>query len=67
MIGRTPQQLAKIEKGENEPVISTIIGLAHALGLDPCELFHETVKLMVLPQKCGDIDGRDKVTASEEK
>ncbi len=50
MVGRTPQQLAKIEKGENEPVISTIVGLAYALGLDPCELFCETVKLMPFPQ-----------------
>lgn len=49
MTGRSPQQLAKIEKGENEPVISTIVGLAYALGLDPCELFRETVKLMPPP------------------
>lgn len=49
LTGRSAQQLAKIEKGENEPVISTIVGLAYALGLDPCELFCETVKLMPIP------------------
>lgn len=67
MTGRTPQQLAKIEKGENEPVISTIIGLAHALELDPCELFCETVKLMALPQKYEEIDGRDKATTCKKE
>ena len=65
MIGRTPQQLAKIEKGENEPVISTIIGLAQALGLDPCELFRDTVKLMTSPQQGEAIDIRDGGTAHE--
>ena len=46
LIGRTPQQLAKLEKGENEPVLSTIVVIAHALEIDPCILFHKTVELM---------------------
>ena len=41
LIGRTPQQLAKLEKGENEPVV-----IAHALEIDPCILFRKTVELM---------------------
>lgn len=65
--GRTTQQLAKIEKGENEPVVSTIVGLARALGLDPCELFRETVKLMELPQTCEETGARDKATAGGEE
>ena len=67
MTGRTPQQLAKIEKGENEPVISTIIGLARALGLDPCELFRETVKLMTLSQEGEVMKERDKATVCKEE
>ena len=67
MTGRTPQQLAKIEKGENEPVISTIIGLARALGLDPCELFRETVKLMTLSQEGEEMKERDKATVCKEE
>ena len=46
LIGRTPQQLAKLEKGENEPVLSTIVVIAHALEIDPCILFRKTVELM---------------------
>ena len=46
LIGRTPQQLAKLEKGENEPVRSTIVVIAHALEIDPCILFRKTVELM---------------------
>ena len=38
LIGRTPQQLAKLEKGENV--------IAHALEIDPCILFRKTVELM---------------------
>ena len=41
LIGRTPQQLAKLEKGENEPVLSTIVVIAHAL-----DIFRKTVELM---------------------
>lgn len=68
MIDRTPQQLAKIEKGENEPVISTIVGLAYALGLDPCELFCKTVKLMSLPQMREEAGGDDEaMEAGKEK
>lgn len=46
LIGRTPQQLAKLEKGENEPVLSTIVVSPHALEIDPCILFRKTVELM---------------------
>ena len=46
LIGRTSQQLAKLEKGENEPVLSTIVMLAHALEIDPCILFRKTIELM---------------------
>ena len=46
LIGRTPQQLAKLEKGENEPVLSTIVMIARALGMDPCTLFRKTIELM---------------------
>lgn len=46
LIGRTSQQLAKLERGENEPVLSTIVMIAHALEIDPCTLFHKTVELM---------------------
>ena len=46
LIGRTPQQFAKLEKGENEPVLSTIVVIAHALEIDPRILFRKTVELM---------------------
>ena len=46
LIGRTSQQLAKREKGDNEPVLSTIVMLAHALEIDPCILFRKTIELM---------------------
>lgn len=48
LIGRTPQQLAKLEKGENEPVLSTIVIIARALDIDPCILFNQTVEMMHL-------------------
>lgn len=67
MIGRTPQQLAKIEKGENEPVISTIVGIAYALGLDPCELFSETVKLLPLPEVRKETGGDNDASFESEK
>ena len=38
--------LARLEKGENEPVLSTIVVIAHALEIDPCILFRKTVELM---------------------
>lgn len=46
LIGRTAQQLAKLEKGENEPVLSTIVMIARALKMDPCLLFRQTIELM---------------------
>ena len=46
LIGRTPQPLAKLEIGENEPVLSTLVVIAHALEIDPCILFRKTVELM---------------------
>lgn len=46
LIGRTSQQLAKLEKGENEPVLSTIVMIARALEIDPCILFSQTVEMM---------------------
>lgn len=48
LIGRTPQQVAKLEKGENEPVLSTIVMIACALRIDPCILFSQTVQMMDL-------------------
>lgn len=45
-IGRTPQQLAKLERGENEPVLSTIVMIARALNVDPCVLFRQTIEMM---------------------
>lgn len=41
-----PTALAKLEKGENEPVLSTIVVIAHALEIDPCILFRKTVELV---------------------
>ena len=44
--GISRYRLAKLEKGENEPVLSTIVMLAHALEIDPCILFRKTIELM---------------------
>ena len=46
LIGRPPEQLARLENGENEPVLSKIVVIAHALEIDPCILFRKTVELM---------------------
>ncbi len=46
LIGRNSRQLAKIEKGKNEPRLSTIILLAKALDMDVYDLIRETVEKM---------------------
>ena len=59
LIGRTPQQLAKLERGENEPVLSTLVMIAGALEMAPCTLLRKTLEL--LPENGGAKD------TSEEK
>lgn len=54
LIGRTPQQLAKLERGENEPVLSTLVMIAGALEMDPCTLLRKTLEL--LPENGGEKD-----------
>ncbi len=46
MIGRNPRLLTKIERGKNEPRLSTIILLAEALDMDVYELVHRTIEAM---------------------
>ena len=41
-----PTAVGQAGKGENEPVLSTIVVIAHALEIDPCILFRKTVELM---------------------
>lgn len=55
LIGRTPQQLAKLEKGENEPVLSTLVMIARALEMDPCTLLRKTLELLPDDSKEKDI------------
>lgn len=49
LIGRTTQQLAKLEHGLNEPRLSTVLRIAQALDMDPCELMRETFRRMKFP------------------
>lgn len=46
LMGRTPQQLAKLEHGKNEPILSTILLIAHILEIEPGELVKETNQLI---------------------
>ncbi len=57
ILGRTPQQLAKLERGEHEPALSTIVTVARALQVDPCLLFLRTVELM--PEDVSDVRRSD--------
>lgn len=49
LIGRTTQQLAKLEHGLNEPRLSTVLRIAQALDMEPCELMRETFRRMKFP------------------
>ena len=48
--GRSIQQISQIERGEREPKLSTLILLAHALGMEPGILVNEAAKVMQIPQ-----------------
>ena len=44
------QQISQIERGEREPKLSTLILLAHALGMEPGILVNEAAKVMHIQQ-----------------
>ena len=46
LVGRSIQQISQIERGEREPKLSTLILLAHALGMEPGTLVNEAAKAM---------------------
>ena len=45
------QQISQIERGEREPKLSTLILLAHALGMEPGTLVNEAAKAMSVQQE----------------
>lgn len=51
LTGRSIQQISQIERGEREPRISTVIMLAHALGMEPGILVNEVAKVMCIQQR----------------
>ena len=48
---RSIQQISQIERGEREPKLSTLILLAHALGMEPGTLVNEAAKAMSVQQE----------------
>ena len=50
LAGRSIQQISQIERGEREPKRSTLILLAHALGMEPGILVNEAAKVMRIQQ-----------------
>lgn len=50
LAGRSIQQISQIERGEREPKLSTLILLAHALGMEPGILVNEAAKVMHIQQ-----------------
>ena len=48
LAGRSIQQISQIERGERE--LSTLILLAHALGMEPGILVNEAAKVMHIQQ-----------------
>lgn len=51
LAGRSIQQISQIERGEREPKLSTLILLAHALGMEPGTLVNEAAKAMSVQQE----------------
>lgn len=51
LAGRSVQQISRIERGEREPKLSTIIMLARALNMGPGILVNEAAKMMCAPQE----------------
>ena len=45
-LGRSPQQISRMERGEREPMFSTIVFLAAALNMEPGELFRRAAEAM---------------------
>ena len=50
-LGRVAGQISQIERGEREPKLSTLILLAHALGMEPGTLVNEAAKAMSAQQE----------------
>lgn len=50
LTGCSIQQISQIERGEREPKLSTLILLAHALGMEPGILVNEAAKIMRIQQ-----------------
>ncbi|WP_308775299.1 helix-turn-helix transcriptional regulator [uncultured Bilophila sp.] len=50
LAGRSIRQISQIERGEREPKLSTLILLAHALGMEPGILVNEAAKVMRIQQ-----------------
>ncbi len=56
MISLTPEALRKIEKGESDPSITTILLIASKLGLELAQVMKEINRLPVIPaQKKGNV------------
>lgn len=48
-MGRSPQQISRMENGEREPMLSTILLVAAALDMDPGELVRRAAAAMPPP------------------